>query len=185
MLVHFPAFAAMSSEEGKKIEAQCTKGDLIACGDLGALHATGNGGFPLDFSKALELYSKACLGGERRRCQRAGIFAWQGKGAEKSLTRAEELFTKGCELKEGGSCNSLALLRAKGTPDGVGVSASLGEEGLAQAELFEKACAYGSEFGCENTLKVIRKKSLTLSESSRNRIRDLCQAGRLKDCPSF
>jgi hypothetical protein len=55
-------------------------------------------GVKQDYSKAVELFTKACDGGEAKACFWLGIMCEKGKGVQQDITKALELYAKAYEM---------------------------------------------------------------------------------------
>ena len=130
------------------------------------------------FSRAAELYLRACDGGERKGCNSLGLMYENGEGVAQDLNRAADLFKRACDAGGSGGCTNLGLMYhhgegvvkdlnraadffgracdAGGPPGctGLGLMYQNGE-GVAQdlnraADLFMRACDAGGSQGCVN-----------------------------------
>lgn len=75
----------------------------VACGNLGALYATGQG-LEKNNERAFFYYEKACQFGQALRCLRAGTFALNGQGTKAAPERAVALLARGCKLLDPEAC---------------------------------------------------------------------------------
>ncbi|MCI6178773.1 MAG: sel1 repeat family protein, partial [Campylobacter sp.] len=50
-----------------------------------------------EYDKAVELYKKACDGGDMRGCRSLGTMYANGNGVEKDFSKAVELYKKACD----------------------------------------------------------------------------------------
>ena len=73
------------------------------------MYAKGNG-VEKDFSKASELYKKACDGGNMQGCGHLGFMYEYGNGVEKNEQKAVELYKKACDGGEMNACRSLGII---------------------------------------------------------------------------
>lgn len=140
----------------------CLNEDGIACGNLGALYASGElSNSQPNYERGFFYHNKACRLGAANRCLRAATFAFKGQGTDPSKDKALELLTHGCDIKDGESCNNLALIKI----DAQFLGPTLIKTRPANVPeyvmyLFERACDYGSKHGCKNvaTLKARPRK---------------------------
>ncbi len=138
----------------------CQNEDPGACGNLGALFADGelSNGKP-NYERAYFYYHRACDLGDASRCVRAATFAAKGQGTTLSKEKAIEILTRGCDIKEGESCNNLALLKIGAQfLDGSLVKDKAQEIPEYVKYLFERGCDYGSKSACKNIHKIKARK---------------------------
>ena len=97
------------TEALSKFEAGCAANDARSCLEAGAIYQLGKTDVP-DNNKVLELYNKACQGGEKEGCTAAG-----GIYLNSDPQKARELFSKACEQNDGYSCGMIGsiLIEAK------------------------------------------------------------------------
>ena len=95
-----------------------------------------------EYDKAVELYKKACDGGEVRGCSNLGVMYEYGNGVEKDFGKAAELSKKACDGGDMLGCSNLGSMYASGN----GVE----KDSDKAAELFKKACNDGEMLGCRN-----------------------------------
>ena len=69
---------------------------MAGCTNLGIMYANGDG-VEKNEQKAVELYKKACDGGEMAGCTNLGFMYANGNGVEKNEQKAAELFKKACD----------------------------------------------------------------------------------------
>ena len=67
-------------------------------------------GVKQDYFKAVELFRKACNGGESMGCNNLGVMYEDGKGVKQDYFKAKELFGKACDMKEAKGCENYARL---------------------------------------------------------------------------
>lgn len=122
------------------LAARCESGEGGACTTLAAGLNKPDASAE-DLASALELYRKACDGGNIRGCANAGYMFTQGKGAEKSDVNAVDYYVKGCDGNEPTACTNLGLFyeNARG-----GLAMDLERA----AQLYGKGCDAGSGYGC-------------------------------------
>jgi TPR repeat protein len=80
-----------------------------ACYDLALLSFEGRG-VPLDFTRARELFERACTGGDAAACHNFAVMLSDGAGGPNDRERATAMMRRACELGNRGSCES-SLLR--------------------------------------------------------------------------
>jgi TPR repeat protein len=66
-----------------------------------------------NYTKAVELFTKACDGGHTVGCNNLGVSYHEGKGVVQNDTKAIELFTKACNGGDELGCNNLKNIQAK------------------------------------------------------------------------
>ena len=125
-----------------KFEAGCAANDARSCLKAGAIYQLGKTDV-LDSNKVLELYNKACQGGEKEGCTAAG-----GIYLNSDPQKARELFSKACEQNDGYSCGMIGsiLIEAKK---------------FKEAYTFlEKGCKLSDKLACEFAGDLKRSKQL-------------------------
>jgi len=95
-----------------------------------------------DYNKAIELFTKACDGGEVKGCYFLGLSYKEGDHVAQNDTKAIELFTKACDGGEAGGCGSLGSMYNNGE--------IVAQNYTKAVELFTKACDGGHTVGCNN-----------------------------------
>jgi TPR repeat protein len=121
-------------------EKQCEAGTMRSCTDL-ALKLDKKGSVT---ERSLELYKKACFGGDGDGCHKLGAaYRFAYGGLEKDQARAMELFHQACNCRSAAGCNDLAF----GVERGEGVAK---DEKLATS-LYLKSCELGHPLGCKNS----------------------------------
>lgn len=151
---------------------RCDQGTAAACRQLGRWAEHG-GGVEVDPKKALELYDRACVGGDALGCVMQGNLLAQGKGeVPRNPDLAARLFKKSCDARNVYGCTQLgrAALQGEGRPrspqealdllvpvcrSGVAMGCvAAGESSIADgddteaARFFQLACDGGSLTGC-------------------------------------
>jgi len=101
---------ANESQEVKTYRAQCDRGELAGCVNLGWMYDNGNG-VKLDPGHAVEFFRKACDGGHAKECTKMGYMSEKGAGVRHSDTDALNYFAKACELKYEGGCEEYARMK--------------------------------------------------------------------------
>ena len=92
----------------------CKQGVAIACRDLADLYRSGDARKRQQLDALLD---RACMLGHGNSCFQLGLLAERGTNdgaVRKDSARAAALFSRGCELEEGVSCDSLAGLYQSG-----------------------------------------------------------------------
>ncbi len=64
-----------------------------------------------DYKKAVELYKKACDGGDAGGCLELGFRYENGKGVKQNSQKALELYGKACDMKLDAGCKNYASLK--------------------------------------------------------------------------
>ena len=137
------AYAGSNFKEAlAKFEAGCVANDARSCLKAGAIYQLGKTDVP-DITKTLELYNKACQGGEKEGCTAAG-----GIYLNSDPQKARELFNKACEQNDGYSYGMIGsiLIEAKK---------------FKEAYTFlEKGCKLNDKMSCEFAGDLKRSKQL-------------------------
>ncbi|MCI7582086.1 tetratricopeptide repeat protein, partial [Campylobacter sp.] len=60
--------------------------------------------------KAVELYKKACDGGNMLGCSNLGTMYAKGSGVEKDFSKAKQLFKKACDGGDMDGCRNLDII---------------------------------------------------------------------------
>ena len=76
------------------------------------MYEYGNG-VEKDFGKAVELYKKACDGGEMLGCGNLGSMYANGNGVKKDFGKAAELLKKACDGGDMNGCRNLGIMYEK------------------------------------------------------------------------
>jgi TPR repeat protein len=99
-------------------------------------------GVAKDEARAVELYTRACEGGEVVACSDLGLMAKEGRGRPKSASSAGDLFKKACEAGALAGCANLGIAYAavEGVPANPAVA----------VELLERACRGKELSACHN-----------------------------------
>lgn len=100
-----------------------------------------------NFSKALQMWEKACEFNEAITCNLLGDLNNFGEGVKQNYTLARQYYEKACEMDVGNACHNLALLYV----DGKGVKeAFLSTEAYEKMKIYaNKACSLGVQKSCE------------------------------------
>jgi serine/threonine protein kinase len=94
-----------------------------------------------DYTKAFELYTKACNGNNVDGCYTLGTMYEHGEGVRQDYSRAFDLFTKACDINNT-KCNNLGNMYKSGE----GVLKNYDKA----IELYTKACNGGNAMACNN-----------------------------------
>lgn len=86
------------------------RGDMHACNNLGDMFETGSG-TPADVPRALELYMRACRGGESIGCVSIAHVYEEGVGGTRDLLKAAQMYGRACRLGSKMACLRLDRLR--------------------------------------------------------------------------
>ena len=142
-----PAALRRSCDRGR------TAMDVGQCAELAELYLAGRG-VPKDEREALQLFTKACDGGDAWGCGELGFFYERGRVVPVDYARALALFTKSCDATSMYGCNGLGELYR----DGHGVA----QDTARALELFRRVCeeseshvgrgmrTNGEEYGCSS-----------------------------------
>lgn len=107
-----------------------------ACSLLGLIYAEEN-----NYSKAKELYAKACQYGDEKGCMFLGNLYLSGKGVERSLGEFMRYYEKACDGKNGqDACYTLASMQISDTNSEM--------RDITIFKLLEKSCSGGNAKGC-------------------------------------
>jgi uncharacterized protein len=106
-----------------------------SCNDLGTMYEKSEG-ISNDLTKAAAFYEKACAHQFAMSCSN---LAWVVK-KEPNYPKAISLFTKACDLKDGGGCDGLGLMYQ----DGTGVP----QDDKIAKSFYQKGCDAGSMIAC-------------------------------------
>jgi TPR repeat protein len=122
-------------------EKQCNEGTTRSCTDLAKKIDKRNNGTSNE--KSLELYKRACFGGDGEGCFKlAAAYQYGYGGLEKDRPRSIELYKQACNCRSPEGCTD----QGYGTQYGEGVT----RDEKAAAELYEKGCELGNAIGCKN-----------------------------------
>lgn len=125
----------------------CDAGDGAACRMLGDVFYAGHG-VSADLEKAAELYARACEGGDGQACAQQGMLL--PANAVETHGRADDLFTRGCDLGSAEACR-LIVLKTLGNHGDVG-------DGNVRRALFRHACDQGAAVGCLALYDLLREQ---------------------------
>ena len=79
-----------------------------------------------------------------------GFLYTKGRGVEQDYDKAEDLFSKACNNKNGDACNRLAVFL---------IDIRKSEDSQKELELYIKACDYGDVKGCTNVSRAYKRKA--------------------------
>ena len=109
------AMAQVTAKDVQQWESECARGDALSCGAAGeSYHLSNITGVRQDKFKAVELYTKACDGGDASGCSNLGVMYSNGEGVRLDKKRALALFGKACDMKEERGCKNYAKLKGQG-----------------------------------------------------------------------
>jgi TPR repeat protein len=91
----------------------CERGDMIGCGELGAIYNLGNG-VRQNYQIANELYNRACNGGDEQSCTLLGFQYYFGNGVRQNYSVAKELFGQACDMGDNSGCKQYSYLYQEG-----------------------------------------------------------------------
>ena len=135
-----PTASGPTASDVQYLEQACESGTATACHLLGDMYERGKG-VVKDSARAIQLFTKACEGGDvRNGCASLGYQYQWGWGVPKDERRAAPLLKQACDADNALACGSLGLLYARGR----GVT----EDQNRAAQLFEKSCRGGDAMGC-------------------------------------
>lgn len=184
------------------------------CRERADAYAVGNG-VTQNEARAVQLYRKACDGGDARSCTKLGLNYTDSRGVPRDDARAVELFRKGCDGGDLDSCTNLGYhyMNGLGVPKDDARAAELARQscdgGAADActnlgilcmdgrgvpkddvravELFRKGCDGGSAMGCAN-LAVHYMNGLGVPRDDTRAAelyRNGCDSGEMRGCSSL
>ncbi|MBM4120864.1 MAG: sel1 repeat family protein [Nitrospira sp.] len=131
---------ADESQEVKTYRAQCDRGELAGCVNLGWMYDNGNG-VKQDSIHAVELFRKACDGGDTKGCFNLGWMYDEGNGVKLDPGHAVEFFRKACDGGHAKGCTKMGYMSEKG--------AGVRHSDTDALNYFAKACELKYEGGCE------------------------------------
>lgn len=92
-----------------KLRNGCIRVSLRDCAVLGYAYEKGNG-MPVDYAEAVQLYQKACHGGDALGCNNLGYYHEIGRVVEKDRAEAVRLYQFACNEKLELGCDNLEYL---------------------------------------------------------------------------
>ena len=93
---------------------KCQDGDFKICTELGNDYYYGNGVVTKDINKAIQLYEKACDGGEVFSCSNLGHAYYKGEEVTKDFNKAAHFYKKACDGRLTEGCvNLMSIKHAK------------------------------------------------------------------------
>ena len=90
---------------------KCQDGDFKICTGLGNDYYYGNGVVTKDINKAIQLYEKACDGGEVFSCSNLGHAYYKGEEVTKDFNKAAHFYKKACDGGLGEECLNLMFIK--------------------------------------------------------------------------
>ena len=90
---------------------KCQDGDFEICTELGNDYYYGNGVVTKDINKAIQLYEKACDGGEVFSCSNLGHAYYKGEEVTKDFNKAAHFYKKACDGGLGEECLNLMFIK--------------------------------------------------------------------------
>lgn len=90
---------------------KCQDGDFKICTELGNDYYYGNGVVTKDINKAIQLYEKACDGGEVFSCSNLGHAYYKGEEVTKDFNKAAHFYKKACDGGLGEECLNLMFIK--------------------------------------------------------------------------
>jgi len=154
----------------------CDKGDLPACRQLGRVLDKGLWDVPKDEKRAVDLFEKACNGGELRGCSDLGVMYSHDRGVAKDEKRAVDLFEKACAGGDMRGCANLGVMFR----DGRGVA----KDEKRAVDLFQKACDAAEMLACSN-LGVNYEKGEGVAKDEKRAVdlfQKVCDGGDMLGC---
>jgi TPR repeat protein len=122
-----------------RYELGCKRDVLRACSKLG-FRLVETSRDPAPVKRAIELFTRACDGGDPLGCANLASFTWDGEGVPRDPKKAAVYAEKACRGGDAFGCGTLGSLWAQG---------ELGKKDPAKAfAYFDKACTGGSASGC-------------------------------------
>ena len=117
-----------------------------------ALHQKAEGllvGKGVDAKGAAVAFGQACDAGNARSCASLGLLVQDGRGVDKDIPKATDLYDKACRLGAGVGCFNLGLMALSG--NGVARDKAAADGQFARArEVYGKACDAGNGGACLN-----------------------------------
>ena len=90
---------------------KCQDGDFKICTELGNDYYYGNGVVTKDINKAIQLYEKACDGGEVFSCSNLGHAYYKGEEVTKDFNKAAHFYKKACDGGLNEECVNLMFIK--------------------------------------------------------------------------
>lgn len=97
-----------------------------------------------NYEVALHYYQFASDKGLAKSTTSLALMYWFGNGTEKDINKANQLFEKSCDMRDGEGCMNLGTRYREGEAEG------FNQDHVRANELFQKACDYGYMGGCNN-----------------------------------
>lgn len=129
----------------------CEMGAMDACGQAGALLATGTGG-PSDPKSGYTLLERACAAEQWQACANIGVMARDGLAHDADEASARRYFKLACDGEIATACNDLGIMWMQMADRGEGESWR--EPALAA---FTAACDGLDGAGCSNAARQLRE----------------------------
>lgn len=89
----------------------CTIGIYKGCNKVAAEALDGRNGVAKNPARALQLYKKACDGGDGAGCNGLGFIYAKGNGVPRDLAQAQTYLQKGCDAHLDTACNNLVGIK--------------------------------------------------------------------------
>lgn len=96
----------------------CQQGDIIGCGNLGWMYATGSNGADKNYYNAAKYFTLACDSGHIQSCNNLGVLYDGGFGVRQDKRKAIELFGLACDYGIESGCNNYSLIKTRGSVNG-------------------------------------------------------------------
>ena len=129
----------------------CDMGAMDACGQAGALLATGTGG-PSDPKGGFTLLDRACAAEQWQACANIGVMARDGLAHDADEASARRYFKLACDGEIATACNDLGIMWMQMSDRGEG------EQWRGPAlRAFVKGCEIGEGGGCSNAARQLRE----------------------------
>jgi TPR repeat protein len=125
------------------LEARCAAGSAPACFEAGLRHDEGSPAqhpTQQNAARAAEFFERACVGGDMRGCNSAGVCHRRGHGVTRDPARALELTRRACDGKLAAGCFNLGAMLAEGDGNPRDPAEAL--------RLFDSACTASYGPGC-------------------------------------
>jgi hypothetical protein len=200
----------------------CTRDDAAACADACLRHEAGacttlgtvveaGDGVPQDLARAVQLYRRACDGGDARGCGHLGVLEHEGRGVDPDERRAIEHLGPACDARDVPACRALAeaLERKLGSrsPRTVEIEARVCEleppkrclsaasayergEGVPAdptraAALYGRGCDAGDGDSCNNATFLLPRATADDDVKRTSLQRRACELGSAAGCMNF
>ncbi len=171
MYYHGEGTKASKYRAKQLFEKVCDKGVGAGCNDLAYMYAHGIH-VRKDIFEAISLYTDACQYGEASGCNNLGNMYENGSfGVTKDKAKAEQFFSRACDLDDIASCNKLESITQINSK--------------VDFETAQKACKGGSKVGCYKLGEIFATKNHIVRKNDEQAIiyfTKACNLGQSQAC---